>query len=130
MGDTKLISLRIPEDVLLAVDAMAEAEHRSRAAVIVMTLRDNLPGPATVRVPQPRPIVPRGKPRLRTDAVGTTGGKVTIATAAVEAIGETVVSLSTLQTRKMCPKCDGSLTPWSPGQVRCMNCRQNWPEII
>jgi hypothetical protein len=42
VGDSKLISLRIPADVLEAVDAAAESERRSRAQVIVNRLRQAL----------------------------------------------------------------------------------------
>lgn len=40
MSDTKLVSLRIPEDVLLIVDQAAEADNRSRAQIIIMTLQE------------------------------------------------------------------------------------------
>jgi hypothetical protein len=36
MCDTKLISLRMPADLLAKIDAQAERENRSRAQVIVM----------------------------------------------------------------------------------------------
>ena len=43
MSDTKLISLRVPNDLLDWADRIAQVENRSRAQVVVMALQSYCP---------------------------------------------------------------------------------------
>jgi hypothetical protein len=52
MSDTQLISLRMPGDVLRALDEMAANENRSRGQMIAMIVRDKvLPDAPHVKTP-------------------------------------------------------------------------------
>ena len=57
----KLISIRLPEDVLSAVDVMADSESRTRSQVIAMVLRDRLVPTAEEVLQKRRKVGPDGE---------------------------------------------------------------------
>lgn len=59
MCDTKLISLRIPVDLLAKVDAEASRERRSRANVITGRLVDSFDEDTPQPLPEPKRTVAR-----------------------------------------------------------------------
>lgn len=89
MSDTKLVSLRIPVDVLETVDRVADVERRSRAQVIINTLRDNLQGVSKADLMRVEELNSKflanvdekaGRSRRTQTNVAAAGDKVTVAT--------------------------------------------------
>jgi hypothetical protein len=70
MSGTQLFSLRIPSEIMVAVDDRAAEENRSRAQVIIMVLQEGLLGTKKRRVVERKPVAvkPASVPKVKTPA--------------------------------------------------------------
>ena len=108
---SKVISVRISDGLLERVDALEPNRSKAVTEALedwLLTRRGDLR--TSAKIAKPSGGIRRS---LRTDAVATTGAKVTIATEAVAAIGERVVAAAELPGLKVperkCSKCGNQM---------------------
>jgi len=106
---SKLVALRIPDDLFVELEKAKGAEGMNLSQIIISVLRETFGAES----PKPAKMIIEEKPSSRPVEIP-------------KAIKREVEKPAKVGRLAPCPRCDGPTVNWGPMR-RCQKCGQNWP---